>query len=896
MSNLTHAIRVGNKEYTLPRAGLRLQLTIRELEDGQLEITEQHVPTRPYLDHVLGEDYIVVTSNSKVWFQRAVVGMEPTIAGWSVAAGYFKTGWVTLFLTPGRKEFLWARDKLGLLVEGNLDKAFKYVKRLYAPYQAHTFVPVSDVKYRIIEYDGDLGRVLEGAVLIRHSAANKWFGGNIKVGEILKFTALTVEGMVKGHALVLPDSRLSYDFVSYEIKREVRSTSGEMFVGMIGRAIGHDWARTDIQSLTNFELASFFHEETRAFLDEVETHIMDPEWLREKLAVYATLDDDPDAGQTAMKLVQALKQFDNPLEFPFMKRSIINTFLKMMTDPGRGRVITHKAIKRYLFPDMTAFNHKGEFMGEGSGVLGHASVFAGSNVEGDVVFHRQPNAEGEYYPAVAIVSEKLAELEGHALFYSVADLKEAAYMLEVLGGGDNDDGVIVWYDPDVVEHFLDLPMVDPDKRFGNPEKKDVVEIPIGLTPQNFFRLVNEKIGMRDFIGKVVNAMFIGKAPVSGPSIWFGANQESLIDTNVKMGQLDGTEHPLVALANEQDETIKVVAAHTRGRWSKRLRERVEAGEVQVIETELTKALNYAWERVSAIEKEINRSTLYPQVPMDVLRVPEDKVAAGAAKDIRVLWGKFWAEHRPEDDEQFRELYRQASELVVLELAQYSYSTQIYIVAELYKWVYFTRELNTEVLTKIAAGEASYPDGVLWTSDVEEMRGTATLLFDLFRMLGTGFIWRKVSNLKPDYRKGEFEVIVARNEVKLASGRVIGFVKAPNGRFTMKHGWIAVPQTFYTVPESTKAVTIVNGWSSAIKAGQASEDDVEAWKAANADKVAELVYTTYNNKPAVEVRVDGELIGYVAISGVNTLRMAGNPTQVKITRQGSSQMTLLGLIQ
>ncbi len=387
--------------------------------------------------------------------------------------GYFvrDDGWVYTML-PEITTDAQFRQKLGLHVDmqnewGNSFKVGKYLKRLFSHQRKFMqgkvikemdnciLVRLRNGKVISVKY-ADHGALTDGMNLVSTSCM-RLMGLNKTMGAGLRITVLSPKGFSKGHAIVLPD--LQHDLVLFNSKKLLY---GDDFT------FGMDWLHsgnvfTDMQSVINFRFAntSFLSEWDKEFLETVVDAIEDEDKLKRMLQFYhvefhKSKDSDGDyqfiQKDKEWALLRALRGGVKIQHHPALVRKVFHLFADKVRNCEtnvRVPVPEYAGGARYALVDPTIFDMWGEPTLEGT--LKDDQVYCEGHT-GSVAFHRQPNAHrGEHYIARAVSNDYLKALDTDVFMFISKDIIKPS--LSVLGGGDQDDRLVYYKDPRVVDHF-----------------------------------------------------------------------------------------------------------------------------------------------------------------------------------------------------------------------------------------------------------------------------------------------------------------------------------------------------------------------------------------------------------------------------------------------------------
>ena len=576
---MTKATKVLDK----PKANQRLQI-IYEDNRGTLERKSMTIPTRTVLDKFFN-DYVVVTVTDREIYDKMISGkMVPdyeakvleddsdqykieTIAltGYYPALSYInaKDGGIgVLFFVKGKGKFLDGLVTMGLKathsIFGGHGKTMKYLKRVFAPHKAYTDqMPTLHVE------TGVAASYMAGGLLGNISYLSKAFPElDFEVGQLWKVTLLTNKEFHKGHMLVRD---FGPDIIAYEPKSELSATKDEcQFFAILGRASMNETIRTDFQSILDFGMQDFFVEYMTEFITDINTHMDDIEYLRDKLGVYANLEND----KMDYLLVEAFARLKNPMDYPGIAKRVVRHFLEVIATVSKASVPfpEESGMRGYLFADPTALGSMGEHTDKGVLEVGECHINA--DISGEVAVYRQPHAEGEFDLLKAVNNQALCKYSGDSIFLSSKDPEWLLLVLWRFGGGDLDDGAVVLMEDKLVDHFKTLRRLEEGERkiekTTDMHKADKIVAalasfpPVDLTEVGFRKLLGT-IGGEGMIGKLENyrmhQVALHANPATGSPV-FGIDQEGFIDAEAKDQR---TNHPAAVDADKHWDETEVVA-------------------------------------------------------------------------------------------------------------------------------------------------------------------------------------------------------------------------------------------------------------------------------------------------------------------------------------------------
>lgn len=878
---------IAEKKKEAEARGQRLQVNLLyDRYNRKITTTAQGVPSRSLLDWRF-EDYFLVTVDAANVRRQVCSGMLTVLDGYYAAYAYTRADRGTILMLPGNGKMWDANDQLGFNVEYALKKAgkaVKYITRVIAPHPGFVGGWVPD--HVVLEAPTT---ATDGGMLMGLSDARRTAQGSglrtIRVGDILKITVLTVDGLIKGHALVVPDNWYRPGLITYEIKTEIKANSVEdQFTGILGFADGKDYVMTDMQSAVNFQYDWLLKEDGEKFVETIRAASVDNNELRKIMGIYSDLDHDNEMDWTLARWLKTQKD----LRTPWIINRIIDYFLDRLLNTDNLRMPTDRAVRRYLFFDPTAIDYDGNLKPNG-GVLKAGDCYLGQQYTGPVPFHRQPNAEGEFYIQNAVTGylDGLGDLEGNALFLSMADWSEVEHILDILGGGDMDDAVVCPIDSKLVRHFEGLQIIDPSERAeastastGLDSKRAARLARVKMTyGERTLRSMDSQLGQSGNIGFVVNAMMQAKALVQRhKSEFWGFNQEAVIDADVS-GDSYGTEIAEIAQARSYYDSMTQIAEFMAGRAPKSIKKKIEEGLVTKVETEIDRSIRKVKEAREEMIDSLRDEMLSIEYPAPLYGHDLPQHVTVATSTLRGEWREFWeAAHEAygdrlrRDDDLFNAVYKDACAVLSEVLADFNETEKLLIAADMWTRIYVNNSperMDEERLADILMGTSGYGDAILYTPGA-----MADLTMDMLEATGNGYYNRKVEFYATHKVIMEETVVTVANKTAKIGNTALGEVAAPNGKYTMVKGWVQVPTRFDRLAKKAGSMTqpaaIVNGWGTLIKAGMARELDVKIWKTANLGKEAQIVETEYDGKPAYEVHIDGYKMGSIARTDHNLI--------------------------
>jgi hypothetical protein len=398
-------------------------------------------------------------------------------------------------------------DKLGIICKftgrSDANKASKYLKRLLANYNQGMWF--GDVIQRgrgciAVRMDNGVGLnfIVRGVRLDRNgrsvddgeqyltvSAYKALTGRRVKPGSGFQITALEASGLIKGHVQILDDNDLpvGVDGIFIGPKKQVKALGDRFTIGFLQELHAAEEFYTDLQSVINFKLWKFLADWAPAQMQQyyanlkdgaaidasiermLEKQHVDHAWWEESYlpAQIYLAEQKYHLGLSANLIPSAAYRLGRMTEKQIDQMC--------MRDPeGKLRVLVPDdvAFARYAIVDKTAMDFDGN-IDEDSGVLAKGQAFVGGKIgeyvlqmkaRGEKVYiwvHRQPNGHpGERFKLELIWSEGMEDIfgDGPYIHVSAATIGE---MMEILGGGDQDDRLGCYFAKHVVDHISALP-------------------------------------------------------------------------------------------------------------------------------------------------------------------------------------------------------------------------------------------------------------------------------------------------------------------------------------------------------------------------------------------------------------------------------------------------------
>lgn len=519
----------------VPEVGKKLGRLGRKLAEPQL--VEDRPVVRQLLDHRLGVDYSLLTVNLSTRDGRRGAELILNRGVWRkaphnhrhLAGAYVREGKCTLIFTEEKLEkALWSQLGLAFRVRSVKDAATasKRLSRLLAPHEGMVFGSVEKVsesegriEYRMTtpyrtyhvlvcqslpeEFGIDLKKACDGTNFCNQQLFADVKGvlpETVAWNERADFTALLPCGLGKGHVQVVHQHHLGpYDLIILDPKTEVRATNRHCcLLGILStkHARKHVW--TDNQMITNLLLWSpgFLDRRVDEFTQTVRDAIGSPAAFEQLLEMQAEQrmehdsEEEPDFSQLA-DLYKVLVLDHPELEFdmrrhPALFRRAFGLFRTKLLDLQKLRIpLTGQAVAHYATVDWSALL-SGEFdLSLITPLLGKGEVYIPGLLkpgeEKTVYLLRQPSAPREVVRMTAVCTPELVHAYGRHGAYIVFNVYDVDEKLAVLGGGDQDDAIIVLYGEDAIT-LLDRTVPFINTLFGGFKKSLPVQAPAVKDP------------------------------------------------------------------------------------------------------------------------------------------------------------------------------------------------------------------------------------------------------------------------------------------------------------------------------------------------------------------------------------------------------------------------------
>lgn len=827
---------------------------------------------------------------------------------WHVAGGYIRDDGAVFCLLPERVTDAEFFKRLGMRVDlpkrTDSFKVGKYIKRLWSHHRRYVQGDVIEEQGDVLIVRLDNGKIIsvryapkspltEGMNLVSTKCL-KMLGYNGEHGTGLRVTALSPRGFTKGHAIAL--EQLHYDLVMYETK-ELLKSNGRFTFALDELHPGKLY--TDPQSVINFQLYNgpFLESWAETFMRQVIEALKDEEKLRNMLRFYNINfhrweRDDPKVGAVAGEyifkekdwaLLRALRSGIGIVDTPGLIRKVFHLFVdKVMDceDNVRIPVQPDKGGARYILIDPTIFDMWGNPSLDG--VLRGNEVFCPGHI-GPVAFHRQPNAHRmEHHIADSVHhAEHVAMDTGSFLFIS----KDAVVpVLKKLGGGDQDDRVVYYTDPEVVTHFSNL------------SPYPIEQVPVRVEPER---------ARNRFIGDILKATYnrhilkVILANQSQQRVSIGqAVNPIMVDTLIS----DQRDNIINYLVNDAEQTTKVMSALVAMRGFEGYKMRKVASQLESIidavkrdgadVTVVANEIRAFWDWLPVVDESMLEGGKYggrlpnsrrgDSLPV-IVRTQLAEVLSNIAQ-ARTELEDYLAEYTwevaanrsmPEEIQTYpdaigdiqlayaiRTFYHQTRERIMAPISEAQPKARIAAFLEvdktvydrfkdhpviehgmlkLYRMIYSKIQLNAPLDSE--GRPRPYPDGLLWGP---YMSGLTIKALDRAELTGR-YVDVTFYDDRKRYRRGTYDVLIQEGIVNVGPDNQVGMVDPIADRQTkMEGGLIKVPTQAVAPVETPNVVvaTVVAGWRSR---ADTTPEKIREWKSHVMDKVQLVPYVYTDEK-------------------------------------------------
>jgi hypothetical protein len=536
---------------------------------------------RDLLENRCNEDYVVLSvenfDNAKDYITGGYL-WEGHL--WHVAIGVVREGGTVLILTETEHDMVKFLEGMGLAVRINSkaagNSAAKYLKRALAHHEVwwegttlqteqvaltnYTYRPIKGlVKEEItgtvyhVKFQ-DVGRVFKILVRADDPATDgcshisvkmlkdlgyftPW-GAVAKAGYLAAITALTSVGEIKGHALAVNrkvQSCNNYDAVLIGNKKMLVACDDRFAFGVLQTREGHNEVFTDVQSVIHFMLEKFLHGWA------IEDFSQIGQWVIEGKA---KLPETTTLGKV-VALGSKIPGFSASL-LPKMVMKFYDLKEARINDTHDIRIRIPDAFSRYAIVDPNIIKADGSTDVRLAKLTGDQVYVNGLTQR--IASHRQPNGHcQEMCLATAVDVADLGWLRnsGVIVFAPLHGIQSLSRM----GGGDQDDNLIIYIRLEVVAHFEALAAYPKAER---PTKADATKEAPTPTPYNHDLLVSickvkaEQKGIGYYVNKLMvfhywwdlssrDAKFQPVFNALFPLFALGWGLEEIIDSVVKTG-------------------------------------------------------------------------------------------------------------------------------------------------------------------------------------------------------------------------------------------------------------------------------------------------------------------------------------------------------------------------
>jgi hypothetical protein len=838
-------------------------------------------------------------------------------SNWYVAGYYVRDDGVIFIMTPQPMDDSQFFNALKLHIDlenewSNSFKVGKYLKRLYSHHRKYIEGVVVSNTDSVIMVRMPSGRIwsvryanykiADGMNLVSPSVLRE-LGFKRAIGQGLRITALSPKGFSKGHAVVIDG--LKHDLVLFNSKTLLK---GDKFI------FGMDWLHsgalyTDAQSVVNFQMERARYSDGercmtawhKIFDEQIIDACQDQEKLRNMLRFYTSefhkYEDGENAGdyieqEKDWALLRALRGGIHFQQFPGLIRKIKRLFSEKVRDCDfkvRIPVPSEVGGARYAIVDPTIFDINGDPTLEGQ--LSGNTVYC-EGYTGDIAFHRQPNGHrGEHHVATAVANSTLEELDKDGCFIFLSRNMVLATM-EKLGGGDQDDRLVYYKDPVMVDHFKQLaPYPKPvlpksEKKQAEPGKYANAFLhrlhrkPVYDRAQLLVMLDQQKrSGIT--IGQVVNPLIIDSCisdnleylietmprymPMDIPKIkaayeYTKAYQKNtlqmpawLLETVIDATKKDGRDSlsPAIAKAIKMyNETFQIIPEFcTRGKYDGRVpQSRRGANAPQPVITPIDEMLGDMEDLRIELDNIINRISwqMLEPLPLEIVTYPARDAGLQVAHAIRAYYhlmrAKFNAGIEPTGDG--AETKKRINAYVQIDAAVYDefHHHPFIIDAMVYLYAIIYEQRRPDAPLDENGKPIQFPDGLLWGP---RMSGLTMKMLEKVGLAGRyaevdfepKFKHMKHNSIEATIEDG----VVTMSDVPQPVGLVDPLADGKNK--TIERGFTKVPAA-YEPATRIMAMTVVNGWKQ--RGIAANETDVQEWLSHVHEKVTLVPYIYDNN--------------------------------------------------
>ena len=446
--------------------------------------------TRPYLEQHMPCDFAIVSEDDlDVALTILSDGLQVMGFDGEVMTGFVKDGiGATLILTPRGVQVTLADLGVRCMITKSTDvgKFMKYLKRLFAMYrhsahgtdqifakdnQSNVMIYKSGGQVFRIRHDAPLpaGFVIEGCSFVSPRWANAQLGLNPdtgkawRVGQTARITFTCHEFMWKGHVMVWDMKNIDATF--WDCKRIIGTE--DVFVGLMGTLHAGD-LHLGSQEIVDWGLMEYAAKLGKQAIESYADQMHAPDFATKKFDMMfgeKLKQEDPD-GTTAAQIAKwrfmnALHQMDAngkpAFDFhqePFMQRDGYRAFEQNVCDVNKGRVPVPatSGFRAYYFIDPYCITDDGMFNPKMRRLQGNCVYNSKLKHGTRIVTFRNPHTIHEYIIGQAVAPSGRFDLIDDQVMLVSIDI--AMNFAEVQGGGDYDDCGNVYFDREIVQHFL----------------------------------------------------------------------------------------------------------------------------------------------------------------------------------------------------------------------------------------------------------------------------------------------------------------------------------------------------------------------------------------------------------------------------------------------------------
>lgn len=309
---------------------------------------------------------------------------------------------------------------------------------------------------------GDKGgpeKVTDGFAFISGEMYKKATGKECKNFHAVQFSYLGPEGLLKGTGVIVHNLPHDISVSHWNLKDEIKEvpSEGEKRVLYIEQDFKAKPARTDLQTIVNNGWGNLLSSLIHDMLEDIETlggswSIIN-DWLHHDYAEYdwyeeACANAAAKGKEKPVQLVESCAR-QNGIHAnlsPHVRERAFRAACRLLDIRG-VKVPFDKgtSVRGYIVPDLSLFAADGSYKGNGTLKSGQIAAPLVARDEAYLIY-RQPNAMREIVTAINVApkyeSDVLIQINEHDM------LREDGNWLELWGGADHDDSVILLNDPD----------------------------------------------------------------------------------------------------------------------------------------------------------------------------------------------------------------------------------------------------------------------------------------------------------------------------------------------------------------------------------------------------------------------------------------------------------------